>query len=1170
MRHLALAVALAMLAVPALAAPIPITGWVLADQDPEAQGLANARIELFPAFERPADQARRLAGEEPAPLAAARTDADGTFEISAPGPGLYRLVLSADGRMPAALGELPVLEPTALDPVTPPAATPLEITVLGPDGRPRAGVMVMLATMESMLSSRWWYAVRRGVSGADGRLRLPMGTTERLLWFFVLTPGFLGPAEARVVDGRTTLRLAERPRVRLAVRDAGGEPVAGAVVHAGPPGAMGPVGATGEDGRFELALPAEEQGLWVEAPDGRAAEAKLAPGVRGEVEVRLAPLAEITGRVVGAATGEPLPGSLVWTAYSAAAGPVRTGPDGAFRLRVPDVDRAMVEAAAPRHHPFGALAVRRSGGFTPVRLELPAAAVIAGRVVDAAGRPVAGAVVVLRDRRPYGDLPPRASTGEDGSFIFPLRMPGLYVVTASREGYAPAVAEVSPPAPGRPAEPLRLVLTAGSTAVGTVVDQSGAPVAGAAVALEPMLEAGHQERWFDPERRPMPEVRAASDAEGRFTLRHVVPGHWDLVVARRGFAAARRPGVEVGAEAEPTDLGVVELEAGVVLEGLVTDAAGRPVAGAEVAPRRSESSSSLPGARDEPAGATVTTDAEGRFRLDDLRAGGRVDLEARHRDYLPGFVPGVDPATSGPVTLPLTTPRGLTGRVVGPEGEPVARAWVHAQGECSDPSERPRPSPWTAEDGSFQLERLRPGSCDVRVSRADYVDRTVRGLVVPADRDLAGVVVALERGAVVEGRALDADGAPVEVGSVSAWPQTDSSVQGAPIEEGRYRIEGLEPGRYRLEARSFFDESEASVEVDVGPGVTVRDFQLVRRAAVAGRVVDHLGTPVAGVSITLTSTSPVYRREQAVSAADGSFRITAASGRYDARAIKAGVGTAVHPGVEVAAGPVEGLELRLAPGGAIAGRIVGVATADLGSVRVRAFGGRESGPAVGVVDHEGRYRVPDLAPGEWRVEAELGPRRAGATVRLAPGEAEVVQDLELPGGPPLAGRVLLDGEPLAGAGVRGGSTGARTAHDGRFEIQGLRPGRHTLTVSGERQLHHQVTVELDEHREAVIEIATGRLTGRVVSATGVPLEGVDLAASRFLGRPVQLPISGLPRARSGADGTFEIPRLAAGSYVLTASLPGHQTATLTVEVQAGAVAFQEIRLAPAGEAPPGI
>ena len=289
MRTLALAAALAAFAAPALTAPIPITGWVLADQAPDAQGLANARIELFPAFEKPADQPRRLAGEEPAPLAAARTDADGAFELAAPGPGLYRLAPRAEGRMPVTLGEVPVLEPTALDPVAPPPAAPLEVTVLGPDGRPRAGVTVMLAMRESLVSLRWWYAVRRGVSGVDGRLRLPMGTGERLSRFFVLTPAFLGPAEARVEGGRATLRLAERPRVRLAVRDAGGEPVAGAVVHAGLPGAMGPVGATGEDGRLELALPAEEQGLWVEAPDGRAGEARLAPGRRGEVEVRLAP-----------------------------------------------------------------------------------------------------------------------------------------------------------------------------------------------------------------------------------------------------------------------------------------------------------------------------------------------------------------------------------------------------------------------------------------------------------------------------------------------------------------------------------------------------------------------------------------------------------------------------------------------------------------------------------------------------------------------------------------------------------------------------------------------------------------------------------------------------------------------------------------------------------------
>ena len=50
-----------------------------------------------------------------------------------------------------------------------------------------------------------------------------------------------------------------------------------------------------------------------------------------------------------------------------------------------------------------------------------------------------------------------------------------------------------------------------------------------------------------------------------------------------------------------------------------------------------------------------------------------------------------------------------------------------------------------------------------------------------------------------QGRVLDADEAPVEIGFVSAGSQVGSSGQGAGIEEGRYRIEGLEPGRYRLE-----------------------------------------------------------------------------------------------------------------------------------------------------------------------------------------------------------------------------------------------------------------------------------------------------------------------------------------------------------------------------------
>src|SRR6185436_17374481 len=136
--------------------------------------------------------------------------------------------------------------------------------------------------------------------------------------------------------------------------------------------------------------------------------------------------------------------------------------------------------------------------------------------------------------------------------------------------------------------------------------------------------------------------------------------------------------------------------------------------------------------------------------------------------------------------------------------------------------------------------------------------------------------------------------------------------------------------------------------------------------------------------------------------------------------------------VRVSGQPVQGLVLRLSPSLSITGRLLGVDPDELMGARIQAF---FQGPAprfrwlFGVMDGQGKYRVPDAFPGTWQVKALLPDgRSAEGTLEVTTEPA--VLDLEIAAGLTLSGRVLVDGEPLAGATLSVDGSQTSTAYDG--------------------------------------------------------------------------------------------------------------------------------------------
>ncbi len=251
-------------------------------------------------------------------------------------------------------------------------------------------------------------------------------------------------------------------------------------------------------------------------------------------------------------------------------------------------------------------------------------------------------------------------------------------------------------------------------------------------------------------------------------------------------------------------------------------------------------------------------------------------------------------------------------------------------------------------------------------------------------------------------------------------------------------------------------------------------------------------------------------------------------------------------------------------------------------------------PASGPKASTGTQRVASEVPPEPALDEPAAPAREGLTV---------------------TGRVVdSQGEPIAGARVLAASSGSfgmfaglpldvrgagtvgwmklretTSRGDGRFELEGLRPGSLRLAVRSPgrvpldddgRALPDEERVDLGDLRlEPSVLVA-----GRVLDPRGAPVEGAEVLR---LANPAQVAVvrsfsasSGTLVARTAADGSFAVDELAPGPWALRVETPDHPHAVvsgttartgervegLVVALEAGLEIAGSVRDLPAGEA----
>ncbi|MFQ5654489.1 MAG: carboxypeptidase regulatory-like domain-containing protein, partial [Planctomycetota bacterium] len=367
--------------------------------------------------------------------------------------------------------------------------------------------------------------------------------------------------------GEVTLERGRTLEVRVGKAD--GSPIPGSRVEIrgiDPRGFSTPVLSTFETDGEGRGIAGAIEGTQVEVQIRRIGYAPWKQPVatledRNFVEARLERAASVRGRVIG--RGEPVFAAEIQVKSEERQGPFRIPspsragvsiPDGRFVLRGMEVGEALVIEVLKKGFP----ALERS--LEPLSpgeerdlgtLALAEGVALLGKVVDEAGRPVAGANVtarVERERFSFGiDAGPWARTDASGRFELEGLAEGSYEVKCSAPGYSQPPAQNVSIGAGE-AEMVVFTLTTGLVYEGVVVDERGDPVSGAFVNLR--SESGRGS-WSS----------GQSDAGGYFEVTGVSDGPLVAGVHHTDFKA-----FEVRADSVGALPGRIVLTAGAILE----------------------------------------------------------------------------------------------------------------------------------------------------------------------------------------------------------------------------------------------------------------------------------------------------------------------------------------------------------------------------------------------------------------------------------------------------------------------------------------------------------------------------------------------------------------------------------------------------------------------------
>lgn len=611
-----------------------------------------------------------------------------------------------------------------------------------------------------------------------------------------------------------------------------------------------------------------------------------APGV--ELEILLTPESVLVGRVVDAASHEPVSGARVsaearWRADYADA---LSDAEGRFKIRRLEPGRYKPSATTKGRFGEAKESVLLGLGQTSseVIIEVHPASSVAGRVVNADTLlPCTEGDVLLRDvarqERHVADLE------KDGAARFLALLPGTYEVRVdctdkvSEEHYPPlTISEAAEPEE----EPVWTVHD-GARIRGRAVDHEDKPV---------HAQISARMKVSDP-RGPRAWGNGATRADGTFTVEGLVPGTYVVEADAYGLPSPEPATVELIAGQTPEVKFV--FDRGGDIAGTVVDEDRQPVAGVEVEPHGpkyhwgSETHSSADGS------FTIKGLAPGEYRVTARRGSTRLRAPGEGENDRPGVLVTVSAGKVAHVKLVIERHAGeIQGRVLDETGAPATDAFIDAERESEDPDEaegsarRSIHSSWnqspvlTDLEGKFTLRGLARGRYTLRAYRHSGGEALMEHVRLGAN-----VALTIRKTAAISGT-VTARGAPldrftVEIADKEAGVSRSESFFRT---GGAWKLDDLPAGKYEIFADAPEGMATGKAVLADGRSAEGIALSLAPYATVHGQVVARDdGAPVPGIRVYVRSTKEGFSFSPAASYEDV---ITDASGHFEVKRVVVG------------------------------------------------------------------------------------------------------------------------------------------------------------------------------------------------------------------------------------------------------------------------------------------
>jgi uncharacterized GH25 family protein len=552
----------------------------------------------------------------------------------------------------------------------------------------------------------------------------------------------------------------------------------------------------------------------------------------------------------------------------------------------------------------------------------------------------------------------------------------------------------------------------------------------------------------------------------------------------------------------------------------------------------------------------------------------------------------------------------VAGKVVDKNGDPVSGARVLYSGasnwgQQADPR---HDAAVTDDSGTFRFDALPRGSFRFIARHKKYEPGSSKIVELDGINEKAGVQILLEAGATLRGKVVTSTGEPAPSARVRVQVRIDGFAWSRPRQayaddHGEFMIEGLPKKELELVALHEKGSSKV-VDVDAREGGEQKvTITLDITDTISGVVVNTKGEPIEGAQVWGW---PDWRKNQAANKnvrADWRLRgrnteLTDAGGRFTLRGIKKGIYQlrASPPNVSVRGfgffrSPVEAqagdkdVKIELPTDGGVKGKVV-FKDGKVPAAFTVSPGGW--GPGTPFASKDGKFELGEMPPRKYRVtiRGSFNPRIV--EVDLKEGEVKDLGTIYVRKGRTLAGKVVMNGQPVAGATVRagrilfgdgssasasrGGPPGGRMAksavtdEDGVFIIYGISLGDLSIVAEHETKGRSKA-VAVRQTSESINDMTLvlepfGALEG-VVLKNGQPEARVIVNASS------QTVPGAMFGVATGADGKFRFDRLAPDSYKVSAMLgmpmtgmgfhsylahvKSGQTATINIVVNTGNV-----------------